>query len=85
MSAASQPVCMTCGHSAGAPLRFNHLPNGDPCPSCADRLLEALRPLLPGVKAVADEKKPARNGRKAALRALPRIPGPIDRAEPEPA
>jgi hypothetical protein len=87
MAEASQPVCMTCGQSAGAPLRFNHLPSGDPCPACAERLLEALDSLLPGARATK-AKTAVRGSRKSALRALPRLPGavvPRDRAEPEPA
>ncbi|TAJ11652.1 MAG: hypothetical protein EPO68_14320 [Planctomycetota bacterium] len=88
MAEASQPVCMTCGQSAGTPLRFNHLPSGEPCPACAERLLEAMASLLPGARAAVDAKKGGRGSGKSALRALPRIAGgavPRDRAEPEPA
>ncbi len=47
MSDASSPVCFTCGQHVDA-RRLNRLPNGEPCPSCRDRLLEALPALLPG-------------------------------------
>jgi hypothetical protein len=37
-----EPVCFTCGLPVGEPLRLNHLPSGQTCPTCSDRLLEAL-------------------------------------------
>lgn len=84
-----QPICMTCGQPAGAPLRFNHLPSGEPCVACAERLLDAMQPLLPGAAAPVAAKQASRGRRKAALRALPPMAGgdgmPRERAEPEPA
>jgi hypothetical protein len=89
MPESAQPVCMTCGQSAGIPLRFNHLASGDPCPACCDRLLEALSPLLPGAAGATRRGREGsqRGSRKSALRALPRtqVVSDQDRAEPEPA
>lgn len=41
--------CIQCGQNTGDATRFNRLPDGRACPACADRLLEMLPPLLPGV------------------------------------
>ena len=40
-------VCFTCGLPAGETPRLNTLPGGQVCPTCRDRLLESLPPLLP--------------------------------------
>lgn len=47
MASARQPVCFTCGQPIGEPPRINELADGEPCPSCRDRLLDSLPPLLP--------------------------------------
>lgn len=47
MAKDSDVVCFTCGLAVGKPLRVNTLPSGAPCPSCRDRVLEALPSLLP--------------------------------------
>lgn len=44
---ASQTVCFTCGQPIGEPPRINELPDGEPCPTCRDRLLDSLPALLP--------------------------------------
>ena len=41
------PICFQCGQSATETARLNRFPDGRPCPICAERLLEALPPLLP--------------------------------------
>lgn len=41
------PVCIACGQPTGPRPRLNHLPDGRPCPTCQDRLLETLPPVLP--------------------------------------
>jgi len=48
MSADHESRCFRCGQPAGDPPRFNFLSNGSPCPTCRDRLLDSLRPALPG-------------------------------------
>jgi hypothetical protein len=48
MSAPSPTLCFTCGLPLGDPPRLNHLPGGQVCPSCRDRLLDHLPALLPG-------------------------------------
>lgn len=47
--------CIQCGQPSGEPPRLNHLPNGLPCPSCRDRLLEALPPPFPGTPEPEEE------------------------------
>lgn len=47
MSEEQEPVCFTCGHTTGGTLRLNCLPSGQVCPTCRDRLLECLPPILP--------------------------------------
>jgi len=42
-----RPVCFTCGLPVSGPLRLNRMENGQICPTCRDRLLEALPPILP--------------------------------------
>jgi len=61
MSSDTATRCFTCGQPAGDPARFNHLPNGRPCPTCRDRLLESLAPLIPaaGSEAAALEREDA--------------------------
>jgi len=51
MSDSPIPICFNCGQPAIGP-RLNRLEDGVPCPTCADRLLMLLPPLLPG--AIAD-------------------------------
>lgn len=41
-------LCFTCGLPFGS-TRLNHLANGEVCPSCRDRLLDALPAPFPGV------------------------------------
>ncbi len=48
------PVCFHCGQateSQGEEPRLNRLPDGRPCPICADRLLQMLPSLVRGVVA----------------------------------
>jgi hypothetical protein len=49
-------ICFQCGGPADLSERLNRLPGGEPCPACADRLLSALPPLVPGFRhAPADD------------------------------
>jgi hypothetical protein len=43
----NHPICFQCGQTTGDLTRFNRLPDGRACPTCADRLLFALPSLLP--------------------------------------
>lgn len=47
MAEPSAPLCITCSLPVSEPLRLNHLPSGQTCPTCRDRLLAALPPVLP--------------------------------------
>lgn len=47
MPAPSPTLCFTCGLTVTEPPQLNHLPNGESCPACRDRLLDSLPPLLP--------------------------------------
>lgn len=55
MSSLEGTLCFTCGLPIADPPRFNHLPSGRPCPTCKDRLLESLPPLLPAEPAETTE------------------------------
>jgi hypothetical protein len=49
MSSPAAPVCFHCGLSTESTEdgpRLNRLPDGLPCPACADRLLASLPSLL---------------------------------------
>lgn len=41
------PVCIACGQPTGPRPRLNQLADGRTCPSCRDRLLDTLPPVLP--------------------------------------
>ena len=43
-----QSTCFTCGRAVGSPPLLNRLENGLPCPTCRDRVLDFLPPVLPG-------------------------------------
>ena len=50
-----QSVCFTCSQPIAEPPAINRLENGETCPTCRDRLLDSLPPLLPsGEGAPAD-------------------------------
>jgi DNA-directed RNA polymerase subunit RPC12/RpoP len=44
----TEPICFQCGQSAAETRRLNRLEDGQACPTCSERLLATLRPLLPG-------------------------------------
>jgi len=44
---ARDPVCIACGQPTGPRPRLNRLPDGRTCPSCRERLLDTLPPILP--------------------------------------
>jgi hypothetical protein len=53
--------CITCGQEAVSTTRLNALPSGEPCPACAERLLDTLAPALPSQaprRAAARERQP---------------------------
>lgn len=52
MSRSEETLCFTCGLPLGDPPRLNHLPSGQVCPRCSERLLETLPPLLPSGREV---------------------------------
>jgi hypothetical protein len=58
MSQAPEPLCFTCGLPVGDPLRLNHLASGQVCPSCRDRLLDALPAPFPMRPAPAPAGEP---------------------------
>jgi len=47
MASDPAPICIQCGQAASS-SRLNCLQDGRPCPSCSERLMASLRPLLPG-------------------------------------
>jgi hypothetical protein len=69
MESTSRAVCIQCGQSADDFARLNHLPDGRPCPACAERLLALLPSLLPGVEGgvlPGQEPAPARDSGEAS-------------------
>ena len=95
MADGPEPICFTCGLPSGSNARLNHLPNGQVCPSCRDRLLEALPAPFPVALAREDEEvesgeleavdgtpEPASTAEPMARELLPLVPPPRD---PEPA
>jgi hypothetical protein len=53
---AREPVCFACGCPTGPLPRLNHLPNGRVCPTCRDRLLDSLPPVLPAPELAHEEE-----------------------------
>jgi hypothetical protein len=51
---ARDPVCIACGQATGPRPRLNLLPDGRACPTCRDRLLDSLPPVLPSPFAELD-------------------------------
>jgi hypothetical protein len=51
-------ICITCGRRTGSPPRLNRLPDDRLCPSCRDRFLDHLPPLLPGERGAELRKTP---------------------------
>ena len=47
MPDAAPTVCFFCSLPVGEPARLNRLGNGEICPTCRDRVLATLPPLLP--------------------------------------
>jgi hypothetical protein len=47
MGDGSAPLCFTCGLPSTSTLQFNRLLNGQVCPACRDRLLDAIPAPLP--------------------------------------
>ena len=41
-------LCFTCGQSANCGEHLNRLDDGRICPTCAERFMDSLPPLLPG-------------------------------------
>jgi hypothetical protein len=59
---AREPVCIACGQPTGRRPRLNSLPDGRPCPSCRDRLLDTLPPALPSANAEVSFEEWAEEG-----------------------
>ena len=57
MNQPAAPICIQCGKptTLEASDHLNRLPDGRPCVACADRLLETLPGLLPGMPIAALE------------------------------
>jgi hypothetical protein len=54
MSERTNTVCITCGMHVTTAPNLNRLPNGQTCPTCRDRVLDALPSLLPARLADAE-------------------------------
>lgn len=49
MQSSHDPLCFTCKQPVGDPPVVNELAEDEVCPACAERVLEALPPALPGL------------------------------------
>jgi hypothetical protein len=83
-----QSTCFTCGRAVGSPPHLNRLESGLACPTCRDRVLDFLPPILPGPGSLAaseieDESVGAssQRGQASGLRAMSPI-YPINPDEP---
>lgn len=89
MSKPAAPLCFQCGQPANQADRINHLPSGEPCPTCLQRVLDQQPALLPGFGARAAVEARSRRPRASGgpLRALPRVDAAPETgySEPEPA
>lgn len=63
-------VCFQCGQAVSDPPRWNHLPSGEPCRACAERLLDSLPPIFHspqpatlGIEVLAEELEVVREER----------------------
>ncbi len=59
--------CFTCGQSIEEPPRLNTLPDGEPCPACRLRALEAAPAILPSPAAAPDDRFPRETGVQGTL------------------
>ena len=48
MSDSAEPICFFCSQAFQVSGQLNRMPDGRPCPICANRLMESLPPLMPG-------------------------------------
>jgi hypothetical protein len=48
-------LCFTCGQAEAQPPRLNRTEDGRVCPTCRDRLLESLPPVLPSTRPAESE------------------------------
>lgn len=52
-------LCFACGKPVGDPPILNQMPDGENCLRCAERVLEALPPILPTeVEDLVEEPRP---------------------------
>jgi hypothetical protein len=47
-------ICFTCGEPVGEPYRLNRLEDGKICPTCCERVLQALPPIFPSREETAE-------------------------------
>jgi hypothetical protein len=47
MTGRAKTYCISCSMQIGGTPQLNRLPNGQTCPTCRDRVLDALPPALP--------------------------------------
>ena len=64
----SPTLCFTCGQPIADPPRPNCLQDGEPCPACRDRALDALPPIFPSQHGgVLEDEGAAEGGFQATL------------------
>ena len=83
MSRASDSICFYCSQRFQLDGSMNRTSDGRPCPICAERLLEALPPLIPALEraaAAGEEGQQQESWEPVRVRPL-RGPRPIGEAE----
>ena len=63
MAVTRPSLCITCGLPAASVHSFNRLEDGEVCPTCRDRLLDALPPPFPGFGHMLDQASEKRRRR----------------------
>ena len=56
MTRSRDTICFTCGQALQDPPRFNLLESGEYCPTCRDRVLDAVPAVLPRRPGVPRER-----------------------------
>jgi hypothetical protein len=59
MAAFDDPVCFQCGQAFNLKDELPSLPDGSPCPACAERMLASLPSLLPSASFEEEEPEAA--------------------------
>lgn len=71
MSGASDSICFYCSQLFQLDGGMNRTSDGRPCPICAERLLDALPPLIPAPHRAAEARADEESSERQAVRVRP--------------